>query len=328
VDMTSFEAKKPGTAMFVKSGYGKILFDWPILGTMLQKRYTNATIDNTLQSSSFAGFGIKNLTKYQYVYPNVKFNNPVKILTYRSDGSIADYAISVKMVPDISRGAQYTQDYVCKKITHDDYKKGIANIVVGDMYDRKNEGNGTGILNLRTQITSTWFPPFYKILVDDPLDLHINEGFAALSPFEITITVGEKTRTMHDLVNFLSPFVHAVNLDSDNVLNVTESLGFVRIIPDSKFGDIVKITVNGNELKQDCTNGCTTSVYANQDLQIDAWNIWGGHASRRLEIFQEIQHDEINWPLISVGMFAAAIGFAAWKFSEQILEYVGLRNKN
>lgn len=328
VDVTSFEAKKPGSAMFVKSGYGKILFDWPILGTMLQKRYTNATIDNTLQSSSFAGFGIKNLTEYQYVYPNVKFNNPVKILTYRSDGSVADYAISVKMVPDISRGAQYTQDYVCKKITHDDYKKGIANIVVGDMYDRKNEGNGTGILSLRTQITSTWFPPFYKILADDPLDLHINEGFAALSPFEITITVGEKTRTINRLVNFLSPFVHAVNLDSDNVLDVTESLGLVRIMPDSKFGDIVKITVNGNELKQDCTNGCTTAVYANQDLQIDAWNIWGGHASRRLEIFQEIRHDEINWPLISVGMFVAAIGFAAWKLSGQVLEYVGFRNKN
>lgn len=328
IDPVAFEAKKQSTAMFVKSGYGKISFDWPILGTMLQKRYVNATIDNTLQSASFAGFEIKNLTEYRYVYPNVKFNNPVKILTYHSDGSTTDYQISVKMVPDVSRGAEYTQDYVCKKITHDDYTKEMANIVIDDMYDRRNEGNGSGILHLRTLLTSTWFPPFYKILVSDPLDLHINEGYAALSPFEITMSVGGKTRTVNGLVNFLSPFVHTVNLDSDNVLNVTESLGFVRIIPDSKFGDIVKIIVNGNELKQDCTNGCTTTISANQNLQIEAWNIWGGRASVQLEKFQGIKHSEINWPLICIGMLVAVIGFVAWKLGEQILEYLGFRYRN
>ncbi|MBI5146741.1 MAG: hypothetical protein HZA84_05925 [Thaumarchaeota archaeon] len=328
MDSTSFEAKNQNTAMFVKSGYGKISFDWPIVGVMLQKRYVDATIDNVLQSASFAGFGIKNLTEYRYIYPNVKFNNPVKILTYHSDGSMTNYRISVKMVPDVSRGAEYTQDYVCKKITHDGYKKEIANIVVDDMYDRKNEGNGTGLLNLRTLLTSTWFPPFYKILADDPLDLHINEGYAALSPFEITLAVGGKIRTVNGLVNFLSPFVHTVNLDSDNVLNVTESFGFVRITPNSKFGDIVRITVNGNELKQDCTNGCTTTIFANHRLHIEAWNIWGGHASNQLEKFQGIQHEEINWPIIYIGMLVAAIGFVVWKFGEQILEYVGFRNKN
>lgn len=328
MDATAFEAKKEGTAMFVKSGYGKISFDWPVVWTMLQKRYVNATIDNTLQSASFAGFEIKNLTQYHYVYPNVKFNNPVKILTYHSDGSVTDYKISVTMVPDISRGAEYAQDYVCKKIIHDNHKKEIANIVVDDMYGRKNEGNGTGILHLKTLLTSTWFPPFYNMLVGDPLDLHINEGYAALSPFEIIISVGGKNRTVNGLVNFLSPFAHTVNLDSDNVLNVTESLGFVRIVPDSKFGDIVKITVNGNELKQDCTNGCTTTISTNQNLQIEAWNIWGGRASVQLEKFQGIKNEEIDWQLICIGMLVAAIGFVAWKFSEQILECVGFGYKN
>jgi hypothetical protein len=112
------------------------------------------------------------------------------------------------------------------------------------------------------------------------------------------------------------------------VLNVTESFGFVRIIPDSKFGDIVKITVNGNELKQDCTNGCTTTIFADQNLQIEAWNIWGGRALAHLEKFQEIQPYEINWQMIYICMFVAATGFVAWKFSEQILDYAGFRNKN
>lgn len=328
IDSTSFEAKKQNTAMFVKSGYGKISFDWSIIGTMLQKRYINATIDNTLQSASFAGIGIKNLTKYQYVYPNVKFNNPVKILTYHSDGSRTDYPISVKMIPDVSKGAEYTQDYICKKIIHDDYKKEISNIVVDDMYDRKNEGNATGFINLRTQLTSTWFPPFYKIVAENPLDLNLNEGYTALSPFEITMTVGEKTRTVNKIVNFLSPFVHIANLDSDNILNVTESFGFVRIIPDPKFGDIIKITINGNELKENCSDGCTTTIMANQNLQIEAWNLWGGHASNHLEKFQGVPQKEFNWPMTYIAIMVAAIGFMSWKFGEQILEYMGFRSKN
>lgn len=328
IDSSSFEAKKQKTAMFVRSGYGKIAFDWPIVGTMLQKRYVNATVDTVLQSASFAGFGIKNLTKYQYVYPNVKFINSVKILTYHSDGLKTEYPIYVKMIPDVSKGSEYTHDYVCKKIIHDNYAKEIANIVVDDMYDRENEGNATGFLNLHTKITSTWFPQFYKIISEDPLDLNINEGYESLSPYEITITVGEKTRTINRIVNFLSPFIHVANLDSDNVLNVTESFGVVRIIPDPKFGDIVKITINENELKEDCSDGCTTTLIMNQSLQIDAWNLWGGHASAHLEKFSRIPQKGINWSMIYVGIILVVIGFLSWKFGEQILGYVRFKSKN
>jgi hypothetical protein len=127
-------------------------------------------------------------------------------------------------------------------------------------------------------------------------------------------------------VNFLSPLVHVVNLDSDNVLNVTETNGFVRIIPDPKFGDILKVTINENELKENCTYGCTTTILANQTLQIEAWNLWGGHASSHLEKFQATLQKKINWPIIYVAMFAIAIGFMAWKFGSQILEYVGFKS--
>lgn len=325
IDSSSFETKKQKTAMFVKSGYGKLSFDWPIVGIMLQKRYIDATIDNVLQSVNFAGFGIKNLTEYQYVYPNVKFNNPVKILTYHSDGSRTEYPISITMIPDVSKGSEYTQDYVCKKIIHDNYTKEIANIVVDDMYDKKNEGNATGFLNLHIKLTSTWFPQFYKIISENPLDLNINEGYAALSPYKITMTIGEKTRTINRIVNFLSPFVHIANLDSNNVLNVIESFGIIRIIPDPKFGDIIKITINGNELKEDCSAGCTITAVANKTLQIEAWNIWGGHASNRLEKLQVIPQKEINWSMICIGIIILVIGFTSWKFGEQILEYMGFK---
>lgn len=321
IDSAAFEAKKHNTAMFVRAGFGKISFDWPIVGTMLQKRFINATVDNTIQSASFAGLGVKNLTEYRYTYPNVKFNNPVKILTYRSDGSKTDYPVSFRMVPDTSMGAEYTQDYVCKKLFHDRYKKEVANIILDDMYDRKNEANGTGSTSAKTQLTSTWFPQIYRIITNDTLDLDINEGYAALSPFEITITVGEKTRTVNRIVSFLSPFVHVVNLDQDNVLNATDVLGFVRIMPDPKFGDIVRITVNGDDLREDCTNGCTTTI-ADEDLQVEAWNIWGGHASARLEKIHASPQKEINWQAAYIGMTVAIVGFFVWKFGSQIIKHI------
>jgi hypothetical protein len=321
IDSSAFEVKRHSTAMFVRAGFGKISFDWPIVGTMLQKRYTDATVDNTIQSASFAGLGIKNLTEYRYTYPNVKFNNPVKILTYHSDGSRTDYPVSFRMVPDVSRGAEYTQDYVCKKLLHDGYKNEVANIVLDDMYDRKNEANGTGMVNVKTQLTSTWFPQVYRIITNDTLDLDINEGYAALSPFEITMTVGEKTRIVSRILSFLSPLVHVANLDYDNVLNATNTLGFVRIAPDPKFGDIVRVTVNGDELREDCTDGCTTTI-EDEDLQIEAWNIWGGRASSHLERIQTSTQKEINWHAAYIGMAVAAVGFFVWRFGSQIIRHI------
>lgn len=326
IDSTSFEAKSANTAMFVKAGFGKIMFSWPIVKTMLEKRYLNATIQNTLQSTSFAGFDIKDLTEYSYQYPDVKFNNPVKILTYHSDGSRTSLPISVKLVPDISRNAQYTQDYVCNKVLHDTSRAEIANIVVDDMYGKDNQANGTGYINMKTQLTSTWFAPFYSIIVNDTLDLPISEGYRALSPYEITITVGEKTRTINRVVNFLSPFVHIVNLDSNNLLNVTENFGYVQINPDEKFGEITKVLINGKEIDADCTSGCTTTIRSSDALDIEAWNVWGGRAFAHIEKTQEDPSSNgINWDLFYFAVLAAVAGLVLWRFAGQALEYLGLR---
>lgn len=325
IDVTSFEAKNSNTAMFAKSGFGKISFSWPVVKTMIEKRYLNATLQNMLQSVSFAGFGIKNLTGYSYQYPDVKFNNPVKILTYHSDGSRTNLPVSVKLVPDFAKNAQYTQDYTCDKVLHDTKKAELASIIVDDMYGKENQANGTGYINMKTKLTSTWFPPFYSIIINDTLDLPIAEGYKTLSPYEITITVGEKTKTINHIVNFLSPFVHIVNLDSDNLLNVTEDFGFVRINPDEKFGEITKVMINGKELNVDCTDGCTTTIYANQDLDIEAWNVWGGRAFAHLETDKTIPKEEINWDLVFVAITVAVVGLFLWKFAGQALEYFGFR---
>ncbi len=325
-DPAAFESRSAKTAMFAKAGFGKISFSWPIVKTMLEKRYLNATIQNVLQSVGFAGFDSKDLTKYSYQYPDVKFNNPLKILTYHSDGSRTSLPVSVKLVPDFAKNAQYTHDYTCKKVLYDTGKAELANIVVDDMYGKDNEANGTGYINLKTQLTSTWFAPFYSIIINDTLDLPIAEGYKALSPYHITITVGEKTRTINGVVNFLSPFVHVANLDSDNLLNVTESFGFVRINPDEKFGEITKVLINGKELDVDCTDGCTSTVYSNEDLNVEAWNVWGGRAFAQIEKPKEtVLEEQINWDLALVAIVVAVAGLLLSKFSGQALEYFGFR---
>jgi hypothetical protein len=92
-------------------------------------------------------------------------------------------------------------------------------------------------------------------------------------------------------------------------------------MPDPKFGDIVRITVNGDDLREDCTNGCTTTI-ADEDLQVEAWNIWGGHASAHLEKIHASPQKEINWQAAYIGMTVAIVGFFVWKFGSQIIKHI------
>jgi hypothetical protein len=325
VESDSLRSGKTDSAMFVKKGFGKIAFSYPILHTMLSKRYSNATLENTLQSSSFAGFETKNLTAYKYQYPDIKFGNPVKILSYHSDGSRTTLPIWISMVPDTTKGANYTHDYVCKKVFHDTGSKEFAAIVVGDMYDKKNQQSGNGFVNLGSKLTSTWFTPFYNMLAENVFDLELNTGYGAPSPYKIDIKVGQKTRTIHKILNFLSPFTHVVNLDEDNSLDVVSDLGFVKILPKENFGEIVNVTVNGHSLNKDCTSGCTTTISANQDLIIEAWNLWGGRAVALIEK-QDASAEPANyeWNLVATTLFVAAAGWLVYKLSRQAIAH--LRN--
>lgn len=324
-DAAVVESKKD-TVMFVSSGFGKIGFYWPIIYQMLDKRYINATIHNTLQSENFAGLAQKNLTDYTYQYPDVKFSNPVKILTYRSDGTRTDLPVSISMAPDFDMDAIYTSNYTCSKIIHDTKSQEIAGIAVGDMYGMSNVADGTGYINMKSRMISTWFAPFYHVLVNDILDLPLDEGYKAISPYEITITVGNTTKTLHRMVNFMSPFVHVVNLDSDNKLNVTEDAGIILINADERFGQISRVLVNGEELQKDCTNGCTTT--SNSELDIVAFNEWGGRAAAHLDVNDHTEPEyRINWEISLVAITVAMFGFVAWNLGIRGLDYLGFRRR-
>ncbi len=321
IESDSFEGGRTNTAMFIKKGYGKIIFSYSILYTMLDKRYVNATIDSTLQSLGFAGIQIKNLTHYKYQYPDTKFGNPVKVLTYDSYGKRTNLPVSVKMIPDAEKGAQYTHEYVCKKILRDTKSREFAEIVVNDMYNKTNQQNGTGYVTLKSKLTSTWFPELYHMLVSDVMGLDLNVGYGVPSPYEISVAVGEKTRTIKRIVAFLSPFTHVVNLDTDNSLNVTDEPGLVRIHPDNKFGEIIRVTVNGNDINKNCSDGCTI-VNPNHELKIEAWNLWAGRATAIIHKPSTNSNDtKYDWDLTAVAIFVAIIGWILHRLSRQAINY-------
>jgi hypothetical protein len=278
-DPDSLDVQKSGTAMFVNAGWGKVSFSYPIVKTMLEKRYVNATTHNVLQSVNFAGYVVKDLTEYKYQYPDAKFFNSIKILTYDSQGLRTDMPVELTMIPDLKRGAQYVQDYTCSKVLYDTANPMFASIAASDMFARENVASGHGYVNLKAALTSIWFPKFYSAIVDEPLKIPLRSGYSAPSPYELTIKVGQNSRTITGIMSFLSPFVHVVNLDPDNRLSVMESTGFARIIPDEKFGTIEKVEINGRVLEENCTEGCTVVIQQDVDTKIVAWNAWGGVAS-------------------------------------------------
>ncbi len=353
-DSTSFEAETDGTynekdsAMFVKSGYGKVIFSYPILRTMLKERFHDVTIDNSLQSVHFGGREISNVTDYDYIYPRVKFHTSVKVIVINSEGQRNQIPISIVMSPQFSKGAEYTQDYICKKIVHDTLDDGFSDIVLDDMYGKEiNQKDGIGYVNLKASLTSTWFPNYTEMffanssvtfgnnsgfdegLYENELDIPLNFGLGALSPYDITITADTKSHTFDaDTFQFYSNHLFVVNLDQDNILNVTRTennKNLVTIHYDENFGPIEQVLVNGKEFERRCKTGCSIIIPDKDTITLEAYNVWGGKAAVSLEYVESkqesIKFDEssIIWYAI-LGLIA---GIVLWRESKRILRWLG-----
>jgi hypothetical protein len=341
--------------MFVKAGYGKVIFSYPILGTMLKERFHDVTIDNSLQSVHFGGREISNVTDYHYIYPRVKFHTAVKVIAYDSEGQRNQIPISIVMNPQFNKGAEYTQDYICKKIFHDTLDAGFSDIILDDMYAKDvNKKSGTGYVNLKASLTSTWFPnytgiffansnytkwnsaylsgnnsAFNKNPYKNELDIPLNFGLGALSPYDITITAGNQSHTFDaETFQFYSNHLFVVNLDQDNILNVTRNennKNVVTIHYDENFGPIEQVLVNGKEYERRCRTGCSIIIPDNDTITLEAYNVWGGKASLSLDYIeskqQSIKFDESS--MIWYAALGLIAGIVLWRESKRILRWLG-----
>ncbi len=273
---------QPGknAAMFVKSGYGSIIFKHPILFTILKTRYDNSTIINTLQSANFAGLEKLDLSTYYFGYPHTRFSTDVIILALHSDGSINNMPLRFQMIPDFSDNATYEQDFIRSKIIHD-RDRIFAGIVLHDMYGKNNSAIGNGIINLKAHLTSMVIPSISKLLRQNPLQIPLNLVYEQPSPYNMTITAGTKKISFIEYgFEFDTNWKYVINMDQNNLLNATRYQGIVMIQPTNNFGAYSKILVDGRMQNVSCTHGCTIMLTdENKNSTIEAYNIWGGKAS-------------------------------------------------
>jgi hypothetical protein len=351
-DSTSFVAEDDNTnnekdsAMFVKAGYGKIIFSYPILRTMLKERFHDVTINNSLQSIHFGGREISNVTDYDYIYPRVKFHTSVKVIAINSDGQRNQIPVSITINPQFEKGAEYTQDYICKKIVHDTQDNGFSDIVLDDMYAKENKKDGIGYVNLKASLTSTWFPNYtgsffvnsnYTFennstldgLYENELDIPLNFGFGALSPYDITITAHDKSHIFDaETFQFYSNHLFVVNLDQDNLLNVTRNennKNLVTISYDENFGSIEQLLIDGREYERRCRTGCSMIIQNNESIILEAYNVWGGRAVASLDSVElegeNIRFDESD--IIWYAILGVIAGIVLWRESKRILRWLG-----
>jgi len=303
------------SAMFVKSGYGNIIFHHPILFTILKTRYDNSTIINTLQSANFAGLDKLDLFKYYFGYPHTRFSTDVIVIALHSDGSINHIPLDLKMIPDYSENATYEQDFIRTKVIHD-RDRIFAGIVLHDMYGKDNSATGTGVINLQAHLTSMVIPDVSQVFAQNPLDLPLNLVYEQPSPYYITITAGGKQLSFIERgFEFDTNWKYVVNMDQNNMLNGTRYQGIVTIHPDNNFGPYSQVLVDGKMQNITCTKGCTVMLPdRNKNSTVDAYNIWGGKASQTFDIDNSAPQDTYDYSKIATLVLLVSLAVIGYGF--------------
>jgi len=138
-NMVPFEVEQHQTANFVKSGYGKIKFDYPGLYDVLVDpvlnipRFENATVFDTLQSSYFAGHEVTHITNTEYMYTESFFYNILSAKAVNAEGNQDDsIEIVLEIMPRLDiPGTQYIDGYMHDKILFDTQDDGFSQIITG-----------------------------------------------------------------------------------------------------------------------------------------------------------------------------------------------------
>lgn len=295
-------------AMFIRSGYGKIFFDYPLSSVLFDNKtgaakYENATSYVTLLSRNFAGKETTYLVFWEFTAPEASFVTNLTVKTINQNGTITDNPIHVTAVPKLKKGAAYLTDYLDEKITYDSKDKGLAQVIVDDAYPMKFDYFANGIIDEKLRRTASQFQQFedisyetnsdadgiFKLSEDylkeskeSRLKIPLEVGLAVLSPTDITIDVNGKTKTIDaQFIDFGTNREILINVENNNVLETKRGLGFLNIIPDEHFGGIEKISVNDKVVDIACLTGCAIPVDKTSPLKITVWNEWGGasHAS-------------------------------------------------
>ena len=164
------------TAMFVRSGHGTVLFEWPVSGWVFSTHNQTATGEPAAATAAKAAvnenvtsrlqvysrdFADKDTILYETVmrYPEMPFTKHVTVQSVDHAGVIqATDDITFRVTPYVELGAEYLTDYISDKITWDTDDPIIAQIVVNDTYHMVQEWRASnGVVNAAVLRTSVHF---------------------------------------------------------------------------------------------------------------------------------------------------------------------------
>ncbi len=135
-----FETNSPGTANFLKAGYGKIKFDYAGFDDVVVEpvlkfpRYENATVFNVFESDHFAGFDNAFLgDSTEYMYPENHFWNTITVTALDKNGNIdGTINLDLTVIPNRTIPGTFDIDeYLYDKIVFDTDDDGFAQIIAG-----------------------------------------------------------------------------------------------------------------------------------------------------------------------------------------------------
>lgn len=310
-------------AMFVRSGYGKVFFDYPLSPIIFDNqtgapKYENVTSYVTLKSSDFAGERITFLTFWEYMAPESSFVTNLIVKTINQNGTITDNPIHVKAIPQLKEGVVSLVEYLDEKITYDSKDSGLAKVVVDDTYPMTFDHSSVGIVNEKLRRTASQFQQFENVSYETDSDsegifqlsedylkeskelrlqIPLEVGLTVLSPTDIIVTANGKTKTIDSqYIDFGTDREILINVENDNILKTKRGLAFLTILHDENFGGIEKISVNGEIRNAECLSGCVIPVNKTSPLLVTAWNEWGGTAYADLEeyVIPEIPKSSIQ----------------------------------
>lgn len=290
-------------SMFVKEGYGKIYFDYPLRDIIVYNgmtKYYNVTSYTTLYSTNFAGIDSTLLDHFNMRYPETPFTKNITIKSINQNGDIINDKIELEIIPYENK-SEYLDVYLYDKIMYDTSDSIFANVVSSDTNPTHDKINGTGILNgliVKSFITMKNYNQYvndsietfdrdivdkvqYGTTGDDmiyrvPTDVMLS----LLTPQTFKVTVNDSiTRNISTLYyKFGGNQTMTINTQNDNIIEVDRSIGFTKIKSIKNFGYIEKLYVNDKLVERSCKNGCTLFMLQPTELTVVAENIWGGTA--------------------------------------------------
>ena len=319
------------TAMFVRSGYGALLFEWPVSRHVLDPatgaaRYENVSSYMELRSRDFAGAHDTRLLDTYLRYTEMPFSKQLVVKSVNQSGHVqAGDTIRLRVEPDTGMGAEYIADYIRDKVGRDTGgDRIIAQAVLDDTHSMVQEwSTDTGVLNVTVLRTSAYFSDMspqndtwtaaweddqqpehvLPVLADSPEHLRLaaplDMGLAVPPPVTLNITLNNQTARLfdHKYYSFGGREEIIINARRDNIANVERVPGSIIISEPENFGIIKRVVIDGGELGQPCHRGCFVMFMpTDRHLQVTLYNAWGGAAHGVVGEHRQAASPVQEWP--------------------------------